>query len=121
VVENLTGSGDVSRSRRSWSVAFENYDDEHWGPAEVGSFKPNPFGLYDIGGNVGEWVRDCWHETYLRAPTDGSAWVNPGCGQRVIRGGYWASSPAQTRAAFRLFARPDHSDARVGFRIARDL
>lgn len=120
-VENLTGDGDESRSRRSWTVAFENYSDGHWGPAPVGSFEPNPFGLYDISGNVAEWTRDCWHDTYIRAPIDGSAWVNPGCGYRVIRGGYWASSPAQTRSAFRLSSKPDTSGARVGFRIARDL
>lgn len=120
-VENLTGDGDESRSRRSWTVAFENYTDGHWGPAPVGSFEPNPFGLYDISGNVAEWTRDCWHDTYIRAPADGSAWVNPGCGYRVIRGGYWASSPHQTRSAFRLSAKPETSGARVGFRIARDL
>jgi formylglycine-generating enzyme required for sulfatase activity len=121
VVENLTGDGDDSRARRSWSVAFRKYTDRFWGPAPVASFDPNPFGLYDMGGNVGEWVRDCWHDTYIRAPADGTAWVNPGCSQRVIRGGYWASSPDQTRSAFRLFAKPDFHDARIGFRIARDL
>jgi formylglycine-generating enzyme required for sulfatase activity len=121
VVENLTGDGDNSRSRRRWSVAFSSYEDKFWGPAPVASFSPNPYQLYDIAGNVGEWVRDCWHDTYIRAPMDGSVWINPGCEQRVIRGGYWASSPDQTRSAHRLFAKPDHHDARIGFRIARDL
>lgn len=121
VVENLTGEGDSSRSRRRWSTYFEGYTDNYWGPAPVASFKPSPFGIHDIGGNVGEWVRDCWHDTYIRAPADGTAWINPGCKLRVIRGGYWASSPDQTRAAFRLSARPDRRDARIGFRIARDL
>ena len=121
VVENLTGEGDTSRSQRSWTVAFSGYTDKHWGPAPVGSFEPNPFGLFDMGGNVGEWTRDCWHDTYIRAPVDGSAWINPGCTDRVIRGGYWASSPEQTRSAFRLFAKAAHHDARIGFRIARDL
>ncbi|HET6564275.1 MAG TPA: SUMF1/EgtB/PvdO family nonheme iron enzyme, partial [Xanthomonadales bacterium] len=121
VVENLTGDGDSSRGRRQWSVAFPNYSDKYWGPAPVASFLPNPFGLYDIGGNVGEWVRDCWHDSYVRAPLDGSAWINPGCSERVIRGGYWASSPENTRAPYRLFAKPEYRDARTGFRIARDL
>jgi formylglycine-generating enzyme required for sulfatase activity len=120
-VENLTGEHDVSRSRRQWSTFFEGYEDKFWGPAPVSSFEPNPFGLHDAAGNVGEWVRDCWHDTYLRAPTDGSAWLNPGCKLRIIRGGYWASSPDQARSAFRLSAKPDRRDARVGFRIARDL
>jgi len=121
VVENLTGQGDVSRSQRQWSTYFDGYSDGHWGPAPVASFQPNPFGAYDLGGNVAEWVMDCWHETYLRAPTDGSAWVNPGCIERVIRGGYWASSPDQARSASRIPAKSEHRDARVGFRIARDL
>ena len=121
VVENITGEGDVSRSRRHWSTSFTGYSDKFWGPAPVGSFIASPFGTFDIGGNVGEWVRDCWHDSYMRAPTDGSAWINPGCAQRVIRGGSWSSSPEQTRAAFRISADPGQHDARVGFRIARDL
>ncbi|HMB60551.1 MAG TPA: SUMF1/EgtB/PvdO family nonheme iron enzyme [Xanthomonadales bacterium] len=121
VVENLTGEGDSSRARRRWSVSFPGYSDKFWGPAPVASFPTNPYGLHDIGGNVGEWVRDCWHDTYIRAPIDGSAWINPGCEEHVIRGGYWASSPDQTRSAYRLFAKPNHHDARIGFRIARDL
>ncbi|MDT8321988.1 MAG: formylglycine-generating enzyme family protein, partial [Xanthomonadales bacterium] len=121
VVENLTGERDVSRGDRQWSTYFKGYGDGFWGPAPVGSFEPNPFGLHDMAGNVAEWVSDCWHDTYLRAPDDGSAWINPGCERRVIRGGYWASRPDQARSASRLSARPERRDARVGFRIARDL
>lgn len=121
VVENITGEGDTSRNQRNWSTSFKGYTDQFWGPAPVGSFLPSPYGLFDIGGNVGEWVMDCWHDTYMRAPVDGSGWVNPGCKLRVVRGGYWASSPEQARSAFRLSARPDSHDARIGFRIARDL
>lgn len=120
-VENLTGDGDTSRSQRQWSTHFKGYADRHWGPAPVASFAANPFGVYDIGGNVGEWVMDCWHDTYIRAPADGSAWVNPGCKLRVIRGGHWASAPDQARSAYRVSAQPDRRDARIGFRIARDL
>jgi formylglycine-generating enzyme required for sulfatase activity len=121
VLENLSGEKDVSRARRHWSVAFAGYADKFWGPAPVGSFSPNPYGLFDIGGNVGEWVMDCWHDTYIRAPLDGEAWINPGCDQRVIRGGYWASSPDQTRSASRLFSKPNYHDGRTGFRVAKDL
>ena len=121
VVENLTGEFDVSRERRSWAVAFSAYTDKFWGPAPVASFGPNPFGLFDMGGNVAEWVSDCWHDNYVRAPRDGSAWINPGCEQRVIRGGYWASTPDQTRSAYRHVGKSNYRDARVGFRIARDL
>jgi len=121
VVENITGELDSSGSRRVWKIAFSGYADKFWGPAPAASFQPNPFGLFDMGGNVSEWVSDCWHDTYVRAPPDGAAWINPGCDQRVIRGGYWASLPDQTRSAYRRFAPDDYHDARIGFRIARDL
>jgi formylglycine-generating enzyme required for sulfatase activity len=121
VVENLTGDGDVSSNGREWSVAFEDYDDGYWGPAPVASFQPNPYGLFDMGGNVAEWVTDCWHSTYVRAPSDGSAWVNKGCGERVIRGGYWAGSPANARSAHRWAAPASTHGAIIGFRVARDL
>jgi formylglycine-generating enzyme required for sulfatase activity len=74
-----------------------------------------------MNGNVSEWVADCWHESYARAPRDGSAWVNPGCKERVIRGASWASAPDQTRSAFRLRAPAATTSARVGFRVAREL
>lgn len=120
-VENLTGERDVSPRERQWSSYFDGYSDKYWGPAPVASFNSNPFGVHDMAGNVGEWVQDCWHDNYVRAPVDGSAWLNPGCKLRTIRGGYWASSPDQARAAYRLSAQPDRRDARIGFRIARDL
>jgi formylglycine-generating enzyme required for sulfatase activity len=74
-----------------------------------------------MAGNVSEWVEDCWHQTYVQAPTDGSAWVNPGCERRVLRGGYWASSPDQSRSAARLSAHSKLHGPQIGFRIARDL
>jgi formylglycine-generating enzyme required for sulfatase activity len=120
-VENLTGELDISPAQRQWSSYFEGYTDRYWGPAPVATMEPNPFGLYDMGGNAGEWVSDCWHDGYLRAPSDGSPWLNPGCRLRVVRGGYWASSPDQARSAYRLSAQPDRRDARIGFRVAKDL
>jgi formylglycine-generating enzyme required for sulfatase activity len=120
-VENLTGSADRSRSGRRWSNAFRGYRDGHWGPAPVMSFAANPFGLFDIDGNVSEWVVDCWHDSYLRAPTDGSAWINPGCRAHVLRGGSWGSSPEQVESAYRQGANGDARSARVGFRVVREL
>jgi len=118
---NLTGSEDRSPSGRTWANAFSGYGDGHWGPAPVGSFSANAFGLHDLAGNLSEWVADCWHANYRRAPRDGSAWVNPGCRDQVIRGGSWASSPAQTRASWRAPAPVDTTNARIGFRVARTL
>jgi len=120
-VENLTGSGDRSQSGRRWSNAFEKYRDGYWGPAPVMSFEANPYGLFDIDGNVSEWVLDCWHDSYVRAPADGSAWVNPGCSTRVVRGGSWGSSPDQVRSAYRQGADGSVRSGRVGFRVLREL
>ncbi|OOG58253.1 sulfatase-modifying factor protein [Rhodanobacter sp. B05] len=120
-VENLTGSGDRSRSGRSWSNSFRGYRDGYWGPAPVMSFAANPFGLYDIDGNVSEWVADCWHDNYIRAPGDGSAWINPGCSAHVLRGGSWGSSPDQVISAFRQGVDSNTRSGRVGFRVVREL
>jgi len=125
VVENLTGSRDKSKSKRRWTTSFKKYGDGYWGPAPVGSLEDNelihPMGIYDIAGNVSEWVEDCWHPNYVKAPVNGSAWVNPGCKRTVVRGGYWASAPEQSRAAFRISAKPETFGPVVGIRIARDL
>ncbi len=124
-VENLTGDRDHSPGKRKWTTSFKKYGDGHWGPAPVGSIGEgelvHPMGIYDIAGNVSEWVEDCWHQNYIKAPVDGSAWVNPGCNRRVVRGGYWASSPKQSRAAMRISAKAETFGPVVGFRIARDL
>ncbi len=118
---NTTGALDRSPAGRTWANAFEDFGDGFWGPAPVGSMQPNAWGLHDLAGNVSEWVADCWHDSYRRAPGDGSAWVNPGCRDQVIRGGSWASSPAQTRSAWRAPANVDTTNARLGFRVVRDL
>ncbi|MGY3231382.1 formylglycine-generating enzyme required for sulfatase activity [Luteibacter sp. HA06] len=120
-VENLTGGNDRSGSGRRWSNAFNGYKDSYWGPAPVMSFAANPFGLYDMGGNVSEWVGDCWHDNYIRAPRTADAWVNPGCSRRVIRGGSWGSAPDMVRSAYRQGAAADLRSARVGFRVVREL
>lgn len=120
-VENLAGGKDISPRGRHWSNAFPGYGDGWWGPAPVGSFTANRFGLYDIGGNVSEWVADCWHKGYRRAPANGAAWVNPGCRNRMYRGGAWSSAPAQSRSAWRVSGGVDVTNARVGFRLVRQL
>ena len=118
---NFTGALDQSPSGRRWRNAFEGYGDGAWGPAAVQSYTANAFGLHDMAGNVAEWVADCWHDNYRRAPDDGQAWVNPGCRNRVVRGGSWASSPAQTRSAWRMASQSDTTSARVGFRVVREI
>jgi formylglycine-generating enzyme required for sulfatase activity len=89
---------------------------------EVGSFGvANPFGLYDLHGQVREWCQDCWHPSYEGAPTDSSAWIssdpNGDCNLRVVRGGSWNSSPRACRSAFRSKLDPESRLYDVGFRV----
>ena len=88
----------------------------------VGSFPPNPFGLFDMHGNVWEWVEDCWNWNYKHAPSDGSAWVvQLSCNHRMLRGGSWSVGPRNVRSAVRSrFAVGIRSDS-IGFRVARTL
>ena len=93
--------------------------------ADVDSFAPNPFGLYGMLGNAWQWTADCWHSNYVGAPRDGSAWSEPDCGTRVIRGGSWHNLPVFVRSAARVGigrdgGEPDYSGL-AGFRVARDL
>jgi formylglycine-generating enzyme required for sulfatase activity len=90
----------------------------------VPSFPPNGFGLYDMVGNIWEWVEDCYHEAYDGAPTDGSAWTDGGnCAdnRRVARGGSWYDPPEYLRSANRSWWSGDGRIMFVGFRVARTL
>ena len=118
---NVTGGLDVSPQGRRWSNAFPGVADGYWGPAPVGRFRPNAFGLHDMDGNVSEWVGDCWHDGYRRAPANGEAWLNPGCRTRVVRGGSWSSGPAQCRSAWRTAAPVGTTNAHIGVRLVRDI
>jgi len=90
-------------------------------PDRVGALSPNPFGLYDIGGGIEEWVEDCWHKDYHGAPVDGSAWLAGDCREHVLRGGSWRNDTSSVRSASR-----NYYDATVrypahGLRLARSL
>jgi serine/threonine-protein kinase len=87
----------------------------------VGTYGPNAFGLYDMHGNVWEWVEDCWNVSYAGAPTDGSAWTSGNCAQRVVRGGSWDSEPQTLRSALRYYFLTSIRSNTVGFRVARGL
>ena len=89
--------------------------------ASAGSFSANAFGLYDMHGNVWEWVQDCWNESYAGAPGDGSAWSSGDCSQRVIRGGSWFNEPWDLRSSGRYWGTRTYRDHIIGFRLAQDL
>jgi len=89
--------------------------------APVDSFQPNPWGLYQVHGNVWEWTEDCWNESYEGAPTDGSAWTSGDCNSRVVRGGSWEAQPRYLRSALRNIYIPVNRNPRYGFRVARPL
>ena len=87
-------------------------------PIKVGSFKPNPFGLYEMGGGVDQWVEDCWHKNYQGAPADASPWIEAECPSHVIRSGSWKNDARYVRPSSR-----DSYDTNVrypthGFRVA---
>ena len=83
--------------------------------------RPNAFGLFDMHGNVWEWVQDCWHGNYTGAPTDGSAWTTAclDSNYRVLRGGSWDFDPAGLRSAIRNRDTPDDRGNNYGLRLAR--
>jgi len=90
--------------------------------APVGSFSPNRLGLYDMHGNVWEWVEDSWHENYHVAPTDGSAWIRGSDPSfRVVRGGSWRNESELVRAAVRVRRNADVRFDTLGFRVARTI
>ena len=124
-------------------LKFPDCRDGHVYTAPLGSFQPNPFGLFDILGNVAEWTEDCWRSApgrapgtaapfnaYDGAPDDGSAWIDGPCTSRARRGGMFGDAPELLRSAARLRTdasqdprsprRTDRSPM-IGFRVARDL
>lgn len=89
------------------------------GTRPVGRGMPNPWGLFDMYGNVWEWVQDCWHDNYDGAPREGTIWSGGDCSLRMLRGGGWNSPAAYARSAVRGSYAPQMNDPADGFRIAR--
>ena len=111
---------DIGRNRANCDWCRSRWDHENR-TAPTGSFAANAWGLHDMHGNVWEWVEDCWHQNYARAPRDGSAWTSGGnCGRRVMRGGSWLSDPSSLLSASRVWSDAERDDD-VGFRVARTL
>jgi len=96
-----------------------SWDNQSTSP--VGSFAPNAFGLYDTTGDVYSWVSDCWKDTYINPPTDGSPDTGGDCTMRGLRGAGWGSPLPHVRAAFRLADPLGNRYNNMGFRLARAL
>jgi formylglycine-generating enzyme required for sulfatase activity len=113
----------IGRGKANCNGCGSQWDDQLIAP--VDSFGPNPFGLYDMLGNVWQWLEDCWNESYAGAPADGEAWLAGDCGKRVMRGGSWSNVPAFVRAAARsrgdVAGRDFDYSSYAGFRVARRL
>lgn len=98
--------------------------DNQWGPQQVlpvGTFPANAYGLYDVVGNVSEWVQDCWNHNYISAPTKGSAWMTGDCLTHLIRGGAYNDPPWRIRVAARDWRPKDFRDSNLGFRLVRQV
>ena len=105
------------------SPGDDNHSSNSGGTVVVGSYPKNDFGLYDMHGNVWEWVEDCYHDDYTGAPPDGNAWLSD-CDDpnvRVRRGGGWRSDLTELRSAYRVSDNAKLRFDHIGFRVARDL
>ena len=116
----------VTPAQANFQTAFKENGEEREGEyrektIKVGSFPPNAFDLYDVHGNVWEWVQDNYHEDFAGAPTDGSVMPGGDATMRVKRGGGWYSLAPEVRSASRQGDQPDHRGGDIGFRVARGL
>jgi formylglycine-generating enzyme required for sulfatase activity len=87
----------------------------------VGSFPPNPWGLYDMTGNVWQWTADCLNDSRTGEPTDGSAWLSGDCNSHIARGGAWATSSLLVGSPDQTWHPSGQRDQNTGFRLARTL
>lgn len=98
-----------------------NFDFQSRKTMTVDAYPPNPWGLAQMHGNVGEWCADAWTDHYRGAPSDGLAWMSGEISVAVLRGGSWSNEPEDLRSAYRFRSRRDDRDNDIGFRVARTL
>jgi formylglycine-generating enzyme required for sulfatase activity len=113
--------GEIGEGNASCNGCDFRWGNQRKQTSPVGSFAANQFGLYDMAGNVWQWVEDCYHDNYDGAPTEGSAWTSGDSCSRVVRGGNWDNNPASLRSANRSESFTDSRYDGLGFRVARTL
>jgi formylglycine-generating enzyme required for sulfatase activity len=96
-------------------------DDGFAETAPVGSLAPNPYGVYDVHGNVWEWMSDCYADNYAAAPPDGAVVEKPACTERVYRGGGWSVEKRGRRAANRGRYAPTAAYGQLGIRVVKEI
>ena len=96
-----------------------NYNGQRTVP--VDSFEANPWGLYQVHGNIYEWTEDCWNDSNAGNPGSGSARTSGDCTFRAVRGGSWKYDPRDLRSASRYWNRPDYRNSLFGVRVARTI
>ena len=109
----------LGRGKANCDGCGSRWDNERTAP--VGSFDANPFGLFDVHGNVWEWVEDCWHDSYFGAPRHALAWAGSDDCLRLLRGGSWDNTPKYLRSASRGWSTTGDRDDDIGLRVARTL
>ncbi len=105
----------VGQNKANCDGCGSEWDNDKTSP--VASFKANAFGLYDMHGNVFEWVQDRYHENYQGAPGDGSAWEAGNNNHYILRGGSWNVPPFKSRAVYRYWNYPNGKFDFFGFRV----
>jgi formylglycine-generating enzyme len=109
------------RDNKNFKTKTFSCADEYPYTSPVGSFHANNFGLYDMLGNVWEWVEDCFNQNYIGAPSDGLPWIHGDCRSRVLRGAGWAYAPRNLRAARRGKDQASKRSGGIGFRVLKEL
>jgi len=125
--KNYSWGENIGENNANCDGCGSQWDDQQTSP--VASFSANAFGLYDMHGNVWEWVQDCWHDNYQGAPSNGDAWQSEPlgepqqqeqCRRRVLKGGSWHNVKGYLRSAYRSSDSVDSTYFNFGFRLAHD-
>ncbi len=113
-------ASDAQTLKRFPSFKSNKCDDGYLETAPIKQYLPNLYGIYDIYGNVWEWVQDCWNDHYRDMPKTGKARLHGDCQRRVFRGGGWGDNPNFARSGLRNRGNHYRGKDDVGFRLAHD-